>query len=76
MPMIGDDYPFQVTGQWNGFDIVITVPGPKDQGGNRTVDIEWSGPSSGSIQDFVITPRLLNETQAEAALRHFGGVIQ
>lgn len=76
MPQIGSDYPVQITFQFNGYDVTATVPvNSVDGNGDRTVDVAWTGPNSGNVDNFVISARLQNETGAEAAIRHFGGIL-
>ena len=76
MPQIGDSYPLQITATWNSFNITVTVNGPADENGDRTVDIDWTGPNSGSVTDFVISARMLDETSVSAAARHFSAALQ
>lgn len=74
MPQIGDEYPIQVTGTFGAFALVATINGPRDANGDLTIDLEYTGPRSGTINGLVITARLQNETSAEAMQRHFGGL--
>lgn len=75
VPQLNENYPLQISFQWNGFDITATLYEARGASGEKTVDLVWTGPSSGSATGIIITERLQNETSAESALRHFGAVI-